>query len=282
MIRRRQGNEFWLFTQHDHALLAGALARHVGNALFAGFSPWDESVLAVDLHDCGWPAHDDQPTLNADGLPLDVFETPRHIGLAIWESSARLASERHPYCGLLVSLHSLSLSVLASSHMPSARQHDQYNLDDARARFEINRFQHGQTELQERLRNQLGLSTTIPLRMGLAETANNLAEQMLIHNFRLLQAMDQLSLSICCTEPPGEWTTPIHRRPGASAAPLSVRRPESGTLLVSPWPFDADAVRVSIGYRRIDVEPFRDPAAFATAWACAPMASLNCVVLPGP
>jgi hypothetical protein len=279
MIRRDVGHEYWLFEQHDHALLAGDMARKVGGQ-FLTFEPLAASIAAVDLHDCGWPVHDQAPTLNPKGQPLDVFETPRHIGLPIWEASARQAAEHDPYTGLLVSLHSLSLSVLAASHASSKQKHEQFNLEDARTRFEINRFQHGQTELQEQLRKQLQLSTGIPMRMGLAETANNLREQQLVHNFRLLQAMDQLSLSICCTEPPGSQTSPVHYRPGGSSVSLDVHRPSDKLLVVDPWPFAVAEVRVSIKYRRLAAQSFADDDAFGAAYAKAPQSVLECAVVP--
>jgi len=134
MIRRRVGNEFWLFTQHDHALLSGELARHFGNEHFARPDPFDQSILGISLHDCGWPIHDDDaPTLNAKGEPLDVFETPPLLGVKVWSASADRAVARDPYAGMLVSLHALALSTFAMS-----QSHGHYNWNDRRVRFEIN------------------------------------------------------------------------------------------------------------------------------------------------
>src|SRR5687768_18404240 len=92
MIRRQQGDDWLLITQHDHALLAGELAEHFGNEYFARPEPREPALRGVRLHDCGWPLHDDQPTINKDGKPLDVFETTRDIALPVWRSSADQAS----------------------------------------------------------------------------------------------------------------------------------------------------------------------------------------------
>src|SRR5215207_9949665 len=109
MIRRRVENEFWLITQHDHALLSGELAKHVGNKLFD--PPSESAIKGISLHDCGWPVHDDQPTLNSKHLPIDVFESTPEIGLKVWQAgSERAAAAGDDYAGLLVSLHVLSLS----------------------------------------------------------------------------------------------------------------------------------------------------------------------------
>src|SRR5689334_3534931 len=101
MIRRQVGREYWLITQDDHARVSGLLAQGLGNGRFSAPSS-DDAVLGIALHDCGWPIHDQSPTLNAQHQPIDVFESPRHIGLPVWEASATLAAERNAYAGLLV------------------------------------------------------------------------------------------------------------------------------------------------------------------------------------
>src|SRR5258706_1367304 len=86
MIRREMGSSFLLFTQDDHARLSGELARHYGNRFFAKAEPLEETIRAVARHDCGWPLHDQMPTLNKDGLPLDVFETPLDVAIGVWQA----------------------------------------------------------------------------------------------------------------------------------------------------------------------------------------------------
>src|SRR5436190_20287937 len=110
MIRRQVGDEFWLFAQHDHALLSGRLAEQFGNERFAVSAQRESVIRGVSLHDSGWPLHDEQPTLNKEDQPLDVFESPPHVGLTVWAESSRRATAADPYAGLLVSLHGLSLS----------------------------------------------------------------------------------------------------------------------------------------------------------------------------
>src|SRR4051794_17779857 len=109
MIRRALGDQFLLFTQHDHAQLSGELARHYGNRLFARPDPSDETIRAVARHDCGWPLHDERPTLNKDGLPLDVFETPLDVAMAVWQAGVDRVADEQTYTRLLVSLHVLGL-----------------------------------------------------------------------------------------------------------------------------------------------------------------------------
>ena len=120
MIRHRRGDHFFLITQHDHAQLSGRFAERVGNGDFVRPEPFRETVDGVALHDCGWPLHDDKaPTLNSEGLPLHVLESPMPVATRVWSESARLAAEHHPYTGLLVSLHVLALSTFAQSRDPT-------------------------------------------------------------------------------------------------------------------------------------------------------------------
>src|SRR2546423_13498096 len=169
MIRRHVGNEFWLFTQHDHALLSGKFAEHFGNERdgYARPEPFDSVIRGVSMHDSGWPLHDDAPTLNKNHLPLDVFETPPTIGPKVWTESSKRAAAEDPYAGLLVSLHGLSLSIFATSGSPVTNE--KFDVNEPRTRFEVNKFQHAQIELQEKLRQQLGMRTDISLRHGIAE-----------------------------------------------------------------------------------------------------------------
>src|SRR5688500_16293327 len=159
MIRHRLGEDFILITQHDHAQLSGRLAEHVGNALFAPPTPYQETVDGIALHDCGWPLHDDRPTLNAQGQPLHVLESPMSVAVKVWTESVRGATEKSPYAGLLVSLHVLALSALAQSR--DQTPHERFK--DARDLFELNKFQHKQVEHQQKMRAALELRTDVPL-----------------------------------------------------------------------------------------------------------------------
>jgi hypothetical protein len=162
MIRRDVGNEYFLIAQNDHAILAGQLAEHFGNHRFSQPEPRESVLTGVRMHDAGWPLHDDEPTLNKQHRPLDVFEVPRSIGLKVWAASADRAAAVDPYAGLLVSLHSLALSIFATSQSAPGR-HEPFDASQLSERFEVNKFQHREVERQELLRRQLGLRTDLPL-----------------------------------------------------------------------------------------------------------------------
>ncbi|HEV8377306.1 MAG TPA: DUF3891 family protein [Tepidisphaeraceae bacterium] len=251
MIRRHMGDSFLLFAQHDHAQLSGELARHYGNRLFANPEPLEQTIRAVGLHDCGWPLHDERPTLNKDGLPLDVFETPLDIAIGVWQAGVERVADEDLYTQLLVSLHVLGLSGFAA-----ARQHDR------REQFELNKFQHRQIERQVELRKQLGMALDVPLKLGLAVRSDIAAEENLRRNHNIVQTMDRISLGLCCTELVFEKIEGIVPRPEAAAVTLNFIRTDDFALQVEPWPFDQQRIELEMNYRAVagqyeDVEEFR-------------------------
>jgi hypothetical protein len=249
MIRRQVGDEFWLITQNDHAQISGQLAKHLGNEQFAPPSS-ASAILGISLHDCGWPLHDDEPTLNDEHLPRHVFETPPDIGLRVWDASAERAAQRDDYAALLVSLHSLGLSVFATE--PSQAISSAWNMNDPRVRFEINRFQHKMVELQESLRTRLGFRTDRPLKNGLATDSSDVKEQKLSSDFRWLGAMDRLGLAICCTDSPFD----------------EIQR-DGNDVVLDPWPFGISEIDVEVPYRRIPAKRYADNAEFQAVYFSA-------------
>ena len=270
MIRRRHGDDLWLVRQADHAAVAAALARHVGNGDFARPEPFGEWAEAVARHDDGWVARDDltpgdpaggADVLNAAGGPRDFAESTPAVALAVWTRSADLAERAGDGVALLVGLHGLHLSADAVARASSGerRRGEAFDSADLPTRFAVNRFQHAEVERHERLRASLGLRVDRPLRLGLAErlppgldgAAGDPAEQDLLFRFFLLRATDGLSLAACCEVPPAAKVAPVYPRPGAPGTTLRVERPTPSLVRVSPWPFDVRRVEVEVPYRAI-------------------------------
>lgn len=278
MIRREDDGEFLLIAQHDHALIAGQLAEQFGNAQFASPDPRESTVRGVSLHDCGWPLHDDAPTLNRDGLPSDVFETIRPVAIKVWTASADRASAEDPYAGLLTSLHVLALSVFATSQTSFA--HEKFDMDNPQDRFAVVKFQQHEIARQEELRQRLGLRTERPQHHGgLAKQGNQKAEDQLQFNFRLLQAMDAISLAACCTTAPMQQTQDVFRRPGGEKVKLSLSR-SGNDVLVDPWPFTPREIKLDIPATRVGSGPYESDERFRAAFAAAPSEVIHARVLP--
>src|SRR4051794_12313244 len=238
MIRRDEPDSFLLITQHDHALIAGELAEQFGNAAFAKPQPIESVIRGVRLHDCGWPLHDDRPTLDREGRPTDVFETPRDVALKVWTASAERTAAEDPYAGLLVSLHVLNLSVFVTT-LAQAQQ-NAFDMDKPPDRFAMVKFQQREIERQEQLRLKLGLRTDRPGHHKLPHDVTQKKEDQLNFNFRLLQAMDAISLAACCTKPPSRQTQDVFPQPGGSPLRLDLARQEND-VVVDPWPFAGGA-----------------------------------------
>ncbi len=272
MIRHRRGNEFLLVTQDDHAVAAGRLAERIGNDRFAPPSPYGPTITAICMHDAGWPLHDDRPTLNAAGLPLHVLETPTHRATRIWTESTARATAVNDYAGLLVSLHVLHLSVLSGISQHS-RERDEL--------FELNKFQHRQVEAQEQLRQRLGLRIDRPLQLGLAAFGTDADEDQLQFNYRLLSAMDRISLDACCSEHLFQSIDRIHPRASEPPISIAIRHGQPFATTLDPWPFDVSNVEVPLKCRCVSAEPFDSQERFAEAYALAPIEAAILRVAPG-
>ncbi len=246
MIRRRIGDRFFLISQHEHALLSGRLASHFGNAFFDRPVPMAQTIEAVSMHDCGWREHDNRPTLSACGHPYDVFETPLETALDAWSRAGPMLEGATPYARLLVSLHVMGLSGFAAQVSRSRR-----------ADFQINRFQHGEAERQELLRRQLNMRLDVPLKLGLAVLPGIAEEEQLRRNHMILQAMDRLSLVICCHQTPFTQIEGIVPREGARPLTLRFHRVEEWAVKVEPWPFDRPEIRESVRGRSIEAREYQ-------------------------
>jgi hypothetical protein len=271
MIRRKERDDYFLITQDDHAALAGRMAEHIGNARFSKPEPYDQVIMAIALHDAGWPAHDDQPTVNPHLAPLHVFETPMSIAIDVWSKSVAAAEDEDPYTALLVSLHVLSLSALAKTH--SGLPHERY--ESPEDLFELNKFQHAQVEYQASLRAKLGFRTDIPLHLGLAHRNVDHNEDLLNFNFGLLKMMDRLSLDLLCNEDLFMQIENIYPRPGIEPINVTVRHSVQRYLVVDPWPFNQPELSFEVPFKRVPVRNYGSNEELQQLYAAAPSESME-------
>lgn len=265
MIRRETPGEYQLIAQHDHAQLAGELARHWGNGRFAPLLPHGPVVDAIGLHDSGWPEQDEMPALNGDDRPRHIFETPLPVALAAWQASSERAQAANDYTGLLVSLHGLNLSII-----PASRPHTHEEV------FLLNKFQHREVERQELLRRRLGLRVDLPLCYGLPmpKAITGDAEHYLLYNFRVLQSLDRISLALCCSEHLFDTVDELLTRPGSEPATLTLRR-DGMRLHIAPWPLSVSSLRVHVAYKAIPRRTYRDEVDLQQAFTAGEQRSLQ-------
>ena len=288
VIRRQEGNDFFLITQAQHALHAAELARHLGNAVVRG--PHDALPFraAAQVHDAGWDAFDDTPRLSARKLPLDILEAPWQIAVPAWAETSRLVLDaKGPAAdlqvALLVSIHTLNLSHEASRVNEGPTRFDPGEL---RRMFEVNKFQHAQIEIQEFLRPELSLAIDQPRRLGLSMHLTDSREQQLANDYRLLQAIDLLSHCACAGQvlinPVGPLLAAL---PSTGYVSLQLKTASSNIsspdrLIVSPWPFDCGAISFDILFKRYPAHATRSLPEFQFFYSQAPDESLTIVVAP--
>jgi hypothetical protein len=218
------------------------------------------------MHDSGWPLHDREPTLNAAGIPLHVFETPISISVAVWAESTRAARAVNPYTGLLVSLHAFALSAIAYQHYAEPDVRSQ----SAKELFQLNKFQQLQIETQEQIRLQLGMKTDMALHLGLAPRGAGAEEDLLRFNYQILRTMDQISLALLCGGRPFSTIDELSPRPGHEPLDLRVGYAGKWTVTISPWPFDVDLIDLEVPFVRVVAQVFSTVEAFREVFAAAP------------
>jgi hypothetical protein len=109
MLVQRRGGALRLIRQHDHALLAGALAfcwrAADGGALSA------RTALATALHDAVWIAEDEQPRLDvASGAPHDFTSLPGSEKRRFVERGLARMGQVDPDAAALVGAHHRALA----------------------------------------------------------------------------------------------------------------------------------------------------------------------------
>ena len=264
MIRRDTDRGTILINQHDHSRLCGEMARRLGNGLFASPLPFDATVAAIADHDCGWAAHDQWPALNDRGLPAHVFEAATATALDAWAKSVDQVVAGHPYAGLLVSLHTMALANRASLREPEGA--DEFSRRQA---FRLRRFVHLQIELQESLRDRLGMRIDLPLRGGLAEPGRSPEEDLLRANFHLLEFLDQLSLNLCFDQLVFARIEAVYPRPSEGSMAARIGRQTSGAMRLDPWPFNSQYLDLEVPARSIKAGPYGNAEALKLAFDVA-------------
>jgi hypothetical protein len=111
--------------------------------------------------------------------------------------------------------------------------------------------------------------------MGLAKLGTSPAEDQLTFNFRLLQAMDRVSLALCCTNEPFDGIKDLPPRPGMAGRTVQMRKSGETGLIVDPWIFDQDELRESVPCRCVPARAYADDDDLRTAYAAASIESLE-------
>jgi hypothetical protein len=243
MLRLETETGWWLVTHVDHAHLAGAFAEKWGNELFLAPEPRERVLRGIHAHDDGWAARDQLPQITRQGKPsafsvelVGKYSAFEEIDLAdylaVRERAVRMVAEADAYAALLVSMHTYNLLTARADR--STMQPNQLPLLDA--------FLTRQLEFQQQLQHRLATEGTSTV--------------LVEDHFRLLQAMDNLSLLSCVDfHQPASLLHPLSLRAGGETEivvePLGQR-----CFRLTPYPFAASPLVFDLPARHVDGKQF--------------------------
>jgi Protein of unknown function (DUF3891) len=260
MLYREDSDGRIAITQPMHALVSGQLARAWGNAQFGQFAPWEEVCLGAEQHDVGHTAWELAPTLNPQtGLPYSFLEMPRQVHVQLWSSAARLILPQGRYAALLVSLHG---TVLYEHYNPT----------------------NDSPELAEAVQNYLARARAFQEAMLASLRADPsyapyATDEVVARNRRLVQVWDALSLFICYGRQQSRSVQQVPTATTPTTVTLTPRDENPATLLVAPWPFGREQVRLVYEGRRLTTT-FSDEIRMREALEQAPSIRLETTLLP--
>jgi uncharacterized protein DUF3891 len=226
---------------HEHTALCGQFARAFGNDRFTPVEPTDLMFYVVSHHDEGWGEFDRNPVSDEKtGLPYNLIETPAEHITVTSRRSPELNERRHPYCGLMSSMHSwglyngrygLSNLVLINIIPPSDRALAERMLE-------------GELDRQKRLKAELAQD---PQAAGWLDGAH------LFQNYKQLQFFDTLALYFNRSHPSerSEQTfehVPLNARQDVS---ITIRPRAANIYELSPYPFAAQSAEFGYAGRHI-------------------------------
>ncbi len=268
MLRLETQRGWWLVTHPDHARLAGTIAAHWGNDLFAAPEPRAHVLLGINVHDDGWAVRDASPSITKQGKPaafsvelVGRYSAFEEIDLEDYlnvreRAVAEIAAE-DAYAALLVSKHTYNLLTARADR--STIEPDQLpSLDN---------FLERQLQLQARL--------FAAIRTAPSFSQQDVTDEKIDENFRLLQATDNMSLLACVDySAPASLLHPLKLRNGATSevkvTPLGQR-----SFKLEPYPLSQDQVEIDFSARHVAAKSFGSTTEFRQAFHAAPIETLT-------
>lgn len=243
--------------QTDHSRVAGQLAAHWSNDMFAEPKPWFSMILAAQEHDTGWWEWELKPTLNDQARPPDYISgggIPRDVHVAFDRNGIKRVLEQDRYAGLMVSMHQAGLNNQGFGMLP--------HMPDRSGVPEVAQFIREQEELRVTLTEELSRSEAF---------APYVSEEQLWTNYKLIEVFDQLAQILCNRYPlnsaerkngPPAVLKHVPVAPGADDATLSIEMVDERRAVLRPYPFDVDPLALSFPARLVSNRTYRDEDEF--------------------
>ncbi len=239
------GQPHFAIEQPDHTRTCGQLARAFGNQNFAPPHPRELLIFTVEHHDEGWSPIDAlrEPS-PLTGLPHHLTQTPIPYLIRTSKGSPDFNEQRHPYCGLLSSMHTVGLF------------NGRYGLSDFIFINKIAPEHKAATDalLTEELQRQERLKATLT-----ADPATRpwVQEQALFTNYKLLQFFDTLALYFHTTHAEARTPARFLNVPDGKGNDhtLTIQPRSDGTYCLTPWVFAEDHLNIFVEGRYITPQP---------------------------
>ena len=279
MVQTAPENEpHFVLTMAEHLDLCGQLARAFGNDQFEPLDPLHESLYAVDNHDRGWDGYDANPKLDPEtALPYSLVRTPVSDSLKTITASPDFNERHHPYCGILVSMHTWGLY--------NRRYGVSQFVVRQRSSTSITIQEPYKTEIETRLARELERQERLKSRVAAdSETRGWVESAHLMQNYKQLQFFDTLTLYFHLrheTERAEEVYIHVPQTAetdiNVALRPLGERR-----YALNPFPFAADSLKIVCRGRYVSpFAPGTAPADLGAALRSMPTDSQTYILIPG-
>ncbi|MFQ5534613.1 MAG: DUF3891 family protein [Sphingomonadales bacterium] len=240
------GEPHFVVMMRDHTELAAQFARAFGNDDFEPVEPGSVVIDLVVHHDQGWAEWDAAPRIDPDTrLPYSLSRTPIDVVLKTNVASPDFNERRHPYAGLLSSMHVCGL-YNGRFGLTGPALLDRVS---AEARPGVNAMLEAEGTRQKRLR--AGLSTD-------PETMPWVRAPHLFQNYKQLQFFDTLALYFNMRHEGERQDTSFSHVPLSADedVPITISRLGSGTYGLFPYPFNKKPLVASFAGRyMLPLEP---------------------------
>jgi hypothetical protein len=255
MVGRYDDSHLLLVLQTDHSRIAGLIAAHWGNEVFARPKPYVSMVIAAQEHDSGWWDWEIKPTLNPGGHPLDYIGSAKSLGtrwLDFYRHGIQRVAEQDLYAAYNVSMHGDGLLTRGMGLLPYMPDHT----GDHNIQAFLEEQKIWREEVVQELRRR-------------PEYAEVATDAYLWRNFKYMEVFDQFAQFICNRYPlnsterkNGPTKTlsdvPVPVSDGVEDVTLTIDVQDEFRAIVRPYPFGVAPLKISFQGRLVPDKVFRD------------------------
>lgn len=256
MIVTEAADRYRFVTQPDHAALSGRFARHWGTGELAAPLPGFPNVVAAEAHDHGWVDYDLRPRLDDGGTPVGFVDVDGDDWTDFYARGVDAVADVDPYAGLLTSLHAAGLQrggYGVRTEIPDASDEEPFasfvDAQESRQDELLERLAAGDdydvTDADRELLDDLHADGSAPV---------GAVRRPLWRSYLLLQAVDSLSLYVCNNARLTETTLGPVPTTDDDTTVIDVRPVGPAAVRLDPYPFDVDALSVTVPRRVVPAD----------------------------